>query len=68
MKKNSLIFGFIGFFLGVVACQKPKCPSYMTSKEFAAYEANRNDRGSRSKRDKDGHIKKSKGKISTFRY
>jgi hypothetical protein len=42
----------------LAGCQKPKCPTYMSPKEFAAYEAKRDSKGRSIRRDKSGHIKK----------
>jgi len=57
MKKliYTLIFAVL---VNLGACKKPQCPSYMTPKEFAAYEAKRDSRGRSNKRDKNGNIKK----------
>ncbi|PKQ66871.1 hypothetical protein [Raineya orbicola] len=50
------------------ACSKPKCPTYMTPQEFAKFEAERMQKGSRLKRDSKGNIKKAKKRPDKFIY
>jgi len=48
------------------ACQKPKCPTYMTPQEFAAFQEKRDSRRY-TKRDRNGHIKKKQVKVDKVR-
>ncbi len=68
MKK--FVWGFFCLYWAVGAsnCSKPKCPTYMTPQEFAKFEAERMQKGSRLKRDSKGHIKKSKKRVDKFIY
>ncbi|MCS6795336.1 MAG: hypothetical protein RMJ97_04395 [Raineya sp.] len=65
---------FLGFYVSLVlglfsvSCSKPKCPTYMTPQEFAKFEAERIQKGTRLKRDKHGRIKKAKKRADKFIY
>jgi hypothetical protein len=65
MKKFVGSYFLVSLLLG--ACAKPKCPTYMTPQEFARYESERVQKGSRLKRDSKGHIKKRKTSVDKVR-
>ncbi|MCU0439468.1 MAG: hypothetical protein MUC49_16365 [Raineya sp.] len=62
MKKFVYGLSFI-VLLQLDSCKKPQCPTYMTPKEFAAYEAQRDAKGRTNRRDKNGHIKKKSTRV-----
>ncbi|MDX1904206.1 MAG: hypothetical protein SFU27_08615 [Thermonemataceae bacterium] len=59
---------FIALFIAfeLLACQKPKCPTYMTPQEFAAFQQKR-DSKRYTKRDRNGHIKKKQVSVDKVR-
>lgn len=61
-------FSWIVFCYCLLTCSKPKCPTYMTPQEFAKFEAERIQKGTRLKRDKHGHIKKARKRADKFIY
>lgn len=68
MKKFVWGFFCLCWVIGASSCSKPKCPTYMTPQEFAKFEAERMQKGTRLKRDSKGRIKKSKKRVDKFVY